>query len=73
MEISKSKFKPKAFEYIRMAQKAETEVRITDHGKTVVRLLPCAEDADQLAALRGRVTKYKNPLDPVEVAWETTT
>ena len=43
--VSKSAFKPHAFEYFRMVETGQTIV-ITDHGKPVARIVPYADAAD---------------------------
>lgn len=70
LTVSKSKFKPKAFEYLRQVE-AGDRVCITDHGRPVVDLQPHGLDDDELLMdMRGLVTRYDNPLDPVDDPWD---
>jgi prevent-host-death family protein len=69
--VSKSQFKPKAFEYLRLVEKTNTEIYITDHGKPVVKIVPYKPgDDEDLKELRGLVVKYDDPLEPVDVEWD---
>jgi prevent-host-death family protein len=66
VEVSKSSFKPKAFEYFRLVEEKRQEILITDHGRPVARISPVDEaDELELSALRGLVVKYREPLEPV--------
>ena len=68
--VPKSKFKPKAFEYLRRAEAGE-RLCITDHGRPVADIVPHGSDDDEaLNALRGLVLRYEVPTEPVEVEWE---
>lgn len=68
--VPKSKFKPKAFAYLRRVEQGD-QICITDHGRPVVDIVPHrAEDEREMEELRGLVRKYERPLDPVEVEWE---
>jgi len=68
--VPKSKFKPKAFAYLRRVERGD-HVCITDHGRPVADIVPHrAEDDRELEELRGLVRKYERPMDPVEVEWE---
>ena len=68
--VPKSKFKPKAFAYLRRVENGD-QVCITDHGHPVVDIVPHRIDDDrELEELRGLVRKYERPMDSVEVAWE---
>lgn len=68
--VPKSKFKPRAFAYLRRVEKGDS-VCITDHGRPVADILPHrAEDDRELAELRGLVLRYDRPTDPVDVQWE---
>lgn len=70
--VSKSEFKPKVFEYFRLVQKSNRPLYITDHGKTVLKIIPCREDEGELLKeLRGTIIKYENPCLPVGIEdWE---
>ena len=70
--ISKSAFKPKAFEYLRLVEHGESLV-ITDRGKPVARVVPFDGGAGSArGALAGSITRYERPIDPVGAEdWET--
>jgi prevent-host-death family protein len=72
IKIPKSTFKPKAFEYFRLVEEKRQEILITDHGRPVARISPVDEaDEPELAGLRGLVTKYVDPYEPVGAEdWE---
>lgn len=68
--VPKSKFKPKAFAYLRRVEQGDS-VCVTDHGHPVADISPHRADDDrELAELRGLVLKYDRPTDPVAVQWE---
>lgn len=68
--VSKSKFKPRAFAYLRKAEQGET-VCITDHGRPVVDIVPHGSHDDQiLRELRGVIQTYSEPTRPIDVVWE---
>jgi len=68
--VPKSKFKPKAFAYLRRVEGGD-RVCITDHGRPVADILPHhADDEQALAELRGLVVKYDRPTDSAGVEWE---
>lgn len=70
--VSKSEFKPRAFELFRMVEERRETIVVTDRGKPVLKIVPFAEDDEpELAALRGTVLRYTDPLEPVaESEWE---
>ena len=72
VRVSKSRFKPRAFEYFRLVEQKRQEILITDHGRPVVRIAPVEEaEESELEALRGLVVKYVDPFEPVGVDdWE---
>jgi prevent-host-death family protein len=66
VKVSKSSFKPKAFEYFRLVEKKRREILITDHGRPVARISPVNEADDrELSELRGLLVKYIDPQEPV--------
>ena len=70
--VSKSQFKPRAFEYFRRVQERRETLVITERGAPVLKIMPFSEDDDaDLAALRGSVLRYDDPLEPVDVPWES--
>jgi prevent-host-death family protein len=72
IKISKSKFKPRAFELFRLVEERRETLVITDRGKPVLKVVPFEEDDEaDLAALRGVLVRYDDPLEPVgEAEWE---
>ena len=63
LTVPKSKFKPKAFAYIRMVEERRDEICITDHGRPVAKIVPYTESDDrELVSLRGLVRSYEDPL-----------
>lgn len=73
LTIPKSKFKPKAFAYLRRVERGD-RVCITDHGRAVVDIVPHRADEERdLAELRELSLTYERPLDPVDVDWEANT
>lgn len=71
--VSKSKFKARALEYFRKVQQTRQPLVITDHGQPVLRLVPYRVDpTSALRVLRGSVTAYHEPTEPVGVdEWES--
>ncbi len=71
-QISKAHFKARALEIFRRVQETGEPVLITDRGRPVLRLEPYyGEDDAVLASLRGSVTRYEQPTEPVgENDWE---
>jgi prevent-host-death family protein len=71
-QISKANFKARALEIFRRVQETGEPVLITDRGRPVLRLEPYyGEDDAVLASLRGSVTRYDEPTEPVgEDDWE---
>ena len=68
--ISKAKLKPHLLEYLRKVQASGKELIITDRGRPVLKIIPYAEKpSDVVKVLRGSVTKYQAPFDPVDVEW----
>lgn len=69
--VKKSAFKPRAFEYFRMVEAGESLV-ITDHGRPVAKIIPYVESTDSaIGLLRGTVTRYAAPTEPVaDRDWE---
>lgn len=70
--IQKSRFKPKAFEYLRMVEAGESLI-ITDHGRPVAKIVPYSdESASAIGALEGTLVAYEAPEEPVaQDAWES--
>jgi prevent-host-death family protein len=70
--VSKSRFKAEALEYFRQVERTGKELIITDRGRPVLKIAPYGpRPVDALAALRGSVLRYDNPLEPVDPeSWE---
>lgn len=67
--IPKSKFRPRALEYLRHVEETGQELIITDHGKPVLKItryqpVPAAK-AVGLERLRGSVIRYDDPFEPL--------
>ncbi len=73
--ISKSKFKPAALEYFRQVQETQEELIISDHGKPVLKIVPYHDQThakiDLISTLRGTLTRYEQPFDPITEEWES--
>lgn len=73
MEISKTKLKAKLLEYLRLVEKQNEEIIITDHGKPVVKICkykihPTTEEL--FATLRGKVKYFEDITTPTADEWE---
>ncbi|EAQ70466.1 type II toxin-antitoxin system/ antitoxin Phd/YefM [Synechococcus sp. RS9909] len=74
-EVSKSQFKAQALALFREIEASGETVVITDHGRPALEVRPYRhlqnDAADPLEALRGSVTHFDQPLEPVaEADWE---
>jgi len=71
-QISKSRFKARALEYLRKVQETGQPVVILDRGRPVVKVVPYKGEAeDILRVLRGSVRRYEEPTKPVALEdWE---
>ena len=72
-QVSKSAFKAKALGYLRQVESSGIPLIVTDHGKPSIevrRYRPT--DRSPLEILKGSVTEYIDPAEPVgEKDWET--
>ena len=70
--VSKSQFKPRAFEYLRMVEEDGKPLTITDHGRPAVVVSPVeARDNRAAGSLEGMIQTYVNPEAPLDVGdWE---
>ncbi|NTZ84130.1 type II toxin-antitoxin system Phd/YefM family antitoxin [Burkholderia metallica] len=70
--VSKSEFKARALEYFRLVEASGESLIVTDHGKPTLEIRPYrAPEAQPLDILRGSVSRYDNPIDPIaEDDWE---
>lgn len=70
--VSKSQFKARALELMRQVEKSGEPLIITDRGNPKLEVRPYREaDRAPLAALRGSVSRYDDPFEPVGVEdWE---
>ncbi|MCL6553838.1 MAG: type II toxin-antitoxin system Phd/YefM family antitoxin [Firmicutes bacterium] len=71
-QVSKSRFKARALEYLRKVQETGQPVVILDRGRPAVKVVPYVGDAQEiLRVLRGSVRRYEQPTRPVAVEdWE---
>jgi len=71
-QVSKSRFKARALEYLRRVQETGRPVVILDRGRPVVKVVPYTGEAPEiLRILRGSVRHYKEPTKPVALEdWE---
>jgi len=71
-EISKSQFKARALELFREVESTGNPVIVTDHGKPAIEIRKYRDkQRDPLAILKGSVTEYTNPTEPVaDKDWE---
>ena len=69
--ITKSQFKPKAFEYFRMVEEGQMLI-ITDHGRPVAKIIPFSgKQENSSGSLSGSVRRYDNPFAPVgDADWD---
>jgi prevent-host-death family protein len=71
MKVSKSELKPKLFSYLKRVSESGKELIITDHGKPVLKIIPISESEESpLRKLRGMITRYDDPLEPLDIAWK---
>ena len=71
--ISKSQFKPRVLEYLRMVEEKKKSIVITHMGKPVVEIIPFEQKSDEdiLEELKGSVISYKAPTESVGLSdWE---
>ncbi len=70
--VSKSQFKSQVLQYLRAVETGKQPLIVTHGGKPVVKVSPFQEDPRAiLNSLKGSVTSYKNPDQPVgENEWE---
>jgi len=72
LHVSKSEFKSKALEYFRQVEFSGDSLIVTDHGKPAIEVRPYqAVERSPLEILKGSVTEYIDPTEPVGVDdWE---
>lgn len=70
--VSKSEFKAKALELFRKVESTGERVIITDHGMPTIEVSKYRDkQRDPLSILKGSVTEYVQPTEPVaEDDWE---
>ena len=73
VQISKSRFKARALELFREVESTGGTMIITDHGRPTIEVRPYRKaDRKPLEILRGSVTEYLDPMEPVgEGDWES--
>ena len=72
-QISKSQFKPKALEYLRLVESNKQKLVITHLGQPVVDILPHQNTSDEnpISKLKNTVLAYAGPFESVGlVEWE---
>jgi len=71
-QVSKSRFKARALEFLRRVQQTGQPLVILDRGRPVVKVVPYRGEAKEiLRALRGSVQRYEDPTRPVAAKdWE---
>jgi len=70
--VSKSEFKARALEFFRQVQASGESVVVTDHGRPALEVRPFrAKERNPLDVLRGSVVRYDEPMEPVDVEWES--
>ena len=71
LTVSKTNFKPKAFEYLRRVEQQKSKVLITNHGHPVAEIVPYTHSSmAALKKMRGMVKKYEDPTEPVDERWD---
>lgn len=69
--ISKTKFKPKTFEYLRKVEKNKETILLTDRGRPVAEIVPYGYPAiEELRNMRGLVREYIDPTEPINESWD---
>ncbi|MCK5529211.1 MAG: type II toxin-antitoxin system Phd/YefM family antitoxin [Kiritimatiellae bacterium] len=69
--VSKTKFKPKTFEYLRKVEKNQDTILLTDHGRPVAEIVPYGYPAmESLKSMRGLVREYIDPTSPLDESWD---
>lgn len=70
--VSKAQFKSQLLEYLRKVEKGKKPLVVTHAGKPVIKVTPYVENPQEiLKSLRGKITKYENPTEPVGIEdWE---
>ncbi len=69
--VSKSAFKPRAYELFRLVAAHGDEIVVTDRGRPVARVVACTDRDDEiLASLRCSVLHFDDPLAPVDDQWD---
>ena len=64
--VSKSEFKAKALEVLRQVESTGQSVIVTDRGKATIEVRPYHKnERSPLETLKGSVTEYINPTEPV--------
>lgn len=66
MKVSKFELKSRLFSHLREVSESGRELVITDFGKPVLKIIPISgSEKDPLSALKGSVSQYDDPLEPV--------
>ncbi len=72
LTVSKSQFKPKALEYLRLVEAKRERLIITHKGKPVAQVMPYEDESEKIRKqLASEVLEYIDPLEPVGLEdWE---
>lgn len=69
--VTKTQFKAKALEIFRQVEASGDSVIVTDHGKPTIEIRPYKHSHGKpLDILRGSVSEYIDPTEPVGEEWE---
>ncbi len=64
--VSKSEFKPRAFEYLREVEDRGEPLEITDHGRPAVVVSPAdTRPRNAAGSLEGTIQSYSDPIEPI--------
>jgi len=71
MEVSKTEFKAKALQLLRIVEETGGTLLVSDRGKPTIEVRPFrGEIRDTHEMLKASVMTYEAPCEPVEVGWE---
>lgn len=70
--VSKTEFKARALELLRLVESSGRPLVITDHGRPALEVRPYAqaEALDPLRQLQGSLLRYDDPLAPIDIDWD---
>lgn len=72
LKVAKSELKPRLLQYLRKVEKTGHPIVITDRGRATAKIIPFPDKTkDHLQDLKGSVSYYKDPFEPVGLEdWE---